>query len=66
MARIRRIVAYHRGYDWSADNTSDSEAAWSRGIATVRASTRSTREVVKEDGEEDSGCPVYTEGRKAS
>lgn len=65
MVRTRRIVAYHHGYDWLADNASDSEVAWSRGIATVRAA-RSAREVVKEDGEEDPGCPVYTEGRKVS
>lgn len=65
MMRTRRIVAYHREYDWFADNTSDSEVAWSRGIAAVRA-TRNAREVVKEDGEEDPGCPVYMEGRKAS
>lgn len=62
---IRRIVAYHRGYDWLADNTSDTAAVWSREIATVRT-TPSAREVVKEDGEEDSGCLVYTQGRKAS
>lgn len=27
---------------------------------------RNAREVIKEDGEEDPECPVYTEGRKAS
>lgn len=58
MARTRRVVAYHREYDWFVDNASDSEVAWSRGIATVRA-TGSAREGVKEDGEEDPGCPVY-------